>query len=300
MNWLVCVIVVIVAVNAVTCRRNYHQYQEHYKRYDTVEDPEFSRLVTKLWSLDQNRASNLDYSLSYQGRIGIRNNGRDASSRPLFSYVNRDILEKPTYKAFVRLLDNYEKTSGIKEEVSREEETEIYQFLSEVLKSPVMKYVYNYLQKKGKASRDLSNFAAKLYELWFRPFMRSRTTDSSGFEHVFVGEINPAKRIVSGFHNWIQFYLQEKSRDVDYIGFIKKGKKNHLLTMQFKWDNELKVIGSAFIGTSPEFEMALYTAVYLMGYTQVQFPLNGNNVKITCHEVSRNGIKSIASCYPTF
>jgi len=298
MNWLVCVIVGIVAVNAVTCRRNKHQYQK--RSYNPVNDPEFSRLVTKLWSLDKNRAVyNFDYQLSYQGRVPWRDNGYDASSYPLFSYVNSDILEKPTYKAFIRLLDNYQKTTGIKEDVSNKEITENYQFLGEVLRSPVMMEVYNYLKRKGKASHVLSQFKAKLYDLWFRPYMRSsrsRIFDSSGFEHVFVGEINPAKRIVSGFHNWIQFYLQERSRHVNYMGYMKTGNKNHLLMMRFKWDNELKVIGSAFIGTSPEFEMALYTAVYLMGYSQVQFPLNGNNIKITCHGINQD--KSIGSCYP--
>ena len=44
-------------------------------------------------------------------------------------------------------------------------------------------------------------------------------TDSSGFEHVFVGETRGADEVI-GFHNWIQFYLQEKADHVDYQGYI--------------------------------------------------------------------------------
>lgn len=46
-----------------------------------------------------------------------------------------------------------------------------------------------------------------------------RNKDSSGFEHVFVGE-SRAKEVI-GFHNWIQFYLQEKIGSVDYQGYIR-------------------------------------------------------------------------------
>ena len=46
-----------------------------------------------------------------------------------------------------------------------------------------------------------------------------RNKDSSGFEHVFVGE-SRAKEVI-GFHNWIQFYLQEKIGNVDYQGYIR-------------------------------------------------------------------------------
>lgn len=42
--------------------------------------------------------------------------------------------------------------------------------------------------------------------------------DSSGFEHVFVGETR-GRRTVIGFHNWIQLYLQEKLGHIDYKGY---------------------------------------------------------------------------------
>ena len=49
-------------------------------------------------------------------------------------------------------------------------------------------------------------------------FKTSTRLDSSGFEHVFVGETKSGTEIV-GFHNWIQFYLQEKNHHLDYKGY---------------------------------------------------------------------------------
>ena len=92
-----------------------------------------------------------------------------------------------------------------------------------------MQLAHTYLVSKGKSSSDVRKFKSQLYDLWFKLYRRtrgSRTLDSSGFEHVFVGETRGGKhqREVLGFHNWIQFYLQEKVGNVDYQGYIL-GKK---------------------------------------------------------------------------
>ena len=36
---------------------------------------------------------------------------------------------------------------------------------------------------------------------------------------VFVGEVKNGQ--ISGFHNWIQFFLEERAGNVDYRGYIK-------------------------------------------------------------------------------
>ena len=53
----------------------------------------------------------------------------------------------------------------------------------------------------------------------YRRSRETRVCDSSGFEHVFVGETRGDKEVI-GFHNWIQFYMQEKADHVDYQGYI--------------------------------------------------------------------------------
>lgn len=58
-----------------------------------------------------------------------------------------------------------------------------------------------------------------MYKLWFYRYRRLEYRDSSGFEHVFVGEISRGK--VTGFHNWLQFYHLERNKKLDYRGFMR-------------------------------------------------------------------------------
>lgn len=65
---------------------------------------------------------------------------------------------------------------------------------------------------------------------------------------------------------------------------------------QFEWKNQLKKIGSFFVGTSPEFDIALYTITYLMDFSGIPIYLNGMLTKVTCFGINRN--RSIGTCYP--
>ena len=60
----------------------------------------------------------------------------------------------------------------------------------------------------------------------------SRDKNSCGFEHVFVGETREGK--VIGFHNWIQFYLQEKRGNIDYRGYFRRGTVTMATTCSYK------------------------------------------------------------------
>ena len=146
------------------------------------------------------------------------------------------------------LLDNYEAGTGANEEVTSEEIKENRAFIDAILEtkvglgpgtggwrcsyhaqlgclccpSQVMKKAHAYLVSLGKSPRDVMGFKRQLYDLWFKLYRRtrgSRALDSSGFEHVFVGETRGGQEVL-GFHNWVQFYLQEKAGNVDYQGFI--------------------------------------------------------------------------------
>ena len=72
---------------------------------------------------------------------------------------------------------------------------------------------------------------------------------------VFVGEVKNGQ--ISGFHNWIRFYLEEKAGNVDYRGYIKPRSRKStaqtndddpVLTLQFKWNEVEKFVGTSFIG----------------------------------------------------
>ncbi|XP_057692567.1 uridylate-specific endoribonuclease C [Corythoichthys intestinalis] len=241
-----------------------------------VLNQELSTLFNDLWRLDTNRMTpGVDYNISVQGRAGFVSQGSqvaiDRASLPFFTNVNEVKMGNvTTISRLLKLLDNYERSTGVAEYVTVEEQTEISLFLDAILETEVMKRAHRYLVSKGQSSSNLRHFKSQLHLIWFHLYHRQRNTgpDSCGFEHVFVGEIKFNSEI-TGFHNWIQFYVQEKGQLLDYKGYKARehdlpDEDDHVVSLQFSWHSVLKPVGSSFIGTSPEFEMALFTVVFLM------------------------------------
>lgn len=68
-------------------------------------------------------------------------------------------------------------------------------FLHACMDTPVMQYVHEYLQLSGHTqARDRDAFVSELRQLWFDMYKRKVKNDSSGFEHVFLGEIKVLMR----------------------------------------------------------------------------------------------------------
>ncbi|KAM4678308.1 poly(U)-specific endoribonuclease-like [Discoglossus pictus] len=237
---------------------------------------ELSKLFNELWDADINRLTpGKDYRISLQGKAGYvpagSNQARDSASYPLFQYVDESQLKnRKTLAAFVSLLDNYEMSTGVAEVVTPEEIAENNKFLDAILETKVMKLAHEYLVNKNMSKPSIKDFKSQLYSIWFQLYTREygRGHDSCGFEHVFVGESKRGKEI-TGLHNWIQFYLQEKRNTIDYKGFVARQYKNRpdeddqVLNLQFSWKDMVKPVGSSFIGVSPEFEFAVYTIIFL-------------------------------------
>lgn len=107
---------------------------------------------------------------------------------------------------------------------------------------------------------------------------------------------------ISGFHNWIRLYLEEKAGHLDYRGYIKPrgdegartNEDDQLLTIQFNWRGVEKSVGSSFIGTSPEFEFALYTMCFLVGGEENEISLTMGQdtfkVMVKCYRMSRDKV----------
>ncbi|NXC92406.1 ENDOU endoribonuclease, partial [Cercotrichas coryphoeus] len=183
----------------------------------SITDQELLELSEQLYELDHNKARPADITLNPQHRAGPDETGdkRDRSPQPLYKFVNEELFSKPTYASFIKLLDNYQRATGREEEVTAEELREQDRFLEEVMKTQLMKKLFVFLQGKGRYSSE-QEFLQDLKEMWFGLYSRGDgEPDSSGFEHVFSGEVKKGK--VSGFHNWIRFYLLEKQELVNYF-----------------------------------------------------------------------------------
>lgn len=268
-----------------------------------------SKACSHLWKLDENAfLPNKHYTLNVQESKKAYDRS-DVADQPLFGNVNKSyFMALPTFKAFYNLLDNYEKSTGAAEVVTAEEITENWSFINAISETKCIKYLHNYLVAKGKAPKDDASFKKFLYKLWFGLYARTKTgiLDSSGFEHVFIGEISNGK--VIGFHNWIHYFIQEARGNVDYKGYIiprnrKKyealaNSETRALTIQFSWGDEVKSVSSTLIGTSPEFEIALYTLCFLEGKEDNLVNLGQYEVNIKCHHWNTRDGDKIGSCYP--
>ncbi|NWX48329.1 ENDOU endoribonuclease, partial [Steatornis caripensis] len=233
---------------------------------DAITDDDLLHVSEQLYKADHNKARPSDVAINpqYRASPGETGDEEDRSPQPLYKYVNEGLFSKPTYASFIKLLDNYERATGREEDVTAEELREQDNFLKEVMKTELMKKLFAFLHKKNRYGSE-QEFVADLKEMWFGLYSRGNgEQDSSGFEHVFSGEVKKGK--VSGFHNWIRFYLLEKRGAVNYFSHNFDGPWDtypDVLGLQFSWDGFYKEVGAAFIGCSPEFEFGLYTLCFI-------------------------------------
>jgi len=273
----------------------------------------------RLWSLDIDRLiPNVDYVIDPQGYKKSSWETGDRAERPFFKFVDPDVLARESWRTFIALLDNYDFTSGVAERVTAQEVKEEDDFLNVNLATPCMKYVHKYLVSKKLAPSGAAEFKKFVHDLWFGLYRRKVNNDSSGFEHVFVGEekenADGTSQVV-GLHNWIQIFIEEGggiaskrqgSSHLDYLGYIRPrcrvsgGEEcQRVMSVQMEWHNELKPESSVFLGTSPAFELALYTLCFLAGEEKNLVQLDQYMVEITCYKFrGPRGVMRIGSCFP--
>ena len=257
---------------------------------------DFNDACNKIWSQDKNRVFlGRHYRVSLQGRIYDASSDIDRASSPLFSYVDENVFNKPTFKSFIALLNNYNRFVGNTEDMTEAEKQESWTFLRAISSTGPIKELHKYLVKKGLASTSMNSFIQEMYKIWFYRYQRLEYRDSSGFEHVFLGEISRGK--VSGFHNWIQLYQLERKNELDYRGFFRYyNVEPSRMKLQIFWGRYKKLVTSLFLGTSPEFDMALYTLCFLVNPGKsCSCRINGEDIPVTTH--GYYGGKFVGSAY---
>jgi len=204
----------------------------------------------------------------------------DAASRPLFLNVDPDVFRRPTYGAFASLLDNYAAETNTTEVVTAKEMVEEKIFINAIMETAPMQFCHAFCRSENpeKVPASPDEFSNLLRQLWSGLYKRTKggVADSCGFEHVFVGETRDEGREVTGFHNWIRFYMEERRGALDYRGYIKPKHdydamtdgNDQVLTLQFQWNGAEKLVGTSFVGVSPEFEISLFTTCFLVGQKQ--------------------------------
>ncbi|TDH72332.1 uncharacterized protein CCR75_003429 [Bremia lactucae] len=169
-----------------------------------------------------------------------------------------------------------------------------------------MRYAHAWLLKNKKVTGEMQDFKKKLELIWFGLYRRGARNDSSGFEHIFVGEQKNGK--ICGCHNWLQVYNEERKGLIDYQGYIRPKQrrrnfmeshnKEQLITFQFHWEGKIKLVSTSLVGVSPEFEMALYTMCFLNGEENNHVHLGPYLVNIKCYAFACGKDTKIGTAYP--
>ena len=201
---------ILAVVGLLVSRIVYVALEGLFKRLHTNKD--LSNVIQRMWTEDDNRAIvGEDLIINIGRRTFTRDQSDDRCSDPLIEHFNEDLFQRESYKRFYDLLDNYESAVGVEEVMTHMEIIEMKKFVDVVVSSRPMQIAKEYLVEKNWAPSDEEKFKDWLWDVWFTLYKRGRgrgrTGDSSGFEHVFVGEIRNGS--VIGFHNWIQFYRFE-------------------------------------------------------------------------------------------
>ncbi|XP_035676514.1 poly(U)-specific endoribonuclease homolog [Branchiostoma floridae] len=254
-----------------------------FQQKQTKKQPD---IYSTLWTLDHNHLKiGVDYDLDLYGE-------------KLFPFVSRDNLEQiPTYRAFLNFLDNYDEDQP--EYVTAKEENNARAFLNRCLDTEVMQEAHNFLWKKGCVPETRNGFKDMLYKMWFTPYTRTHSDGvkrpSTAFEHTFVGETHCQHMM--GFHNWLSFYDKECLGNIQLNSYCRYDCDDRvILNIDFEWRDELRQTkDSFFVGTSPEFELALYTVCFLAGGGEkTEVVLGGQNITIATYKLNGH----IGSCYP--
>uniref|UniRef100_A0A915HEW0 Endoribonuclease n=1 Tax=Romanomermis culicivorax TaxID=13658 RepID=A0A915HEW0_ROMCU len=261
--------------------------------------------IKQLYIMDPDRANPKDIVVNYQQ---YSNSPRkvDPSKEKFFKFVNKSLINAPVYKKFSVLFDNYELNTGRREVENAQETKEIDDFLAYVYNSTVFKKTFDFLKmRRQENATNIQNFRNFFRQLWFGYYSRrSGILDTSGFEHVFVGEISKSQNAttaeIGGLHNWFRFYHLEQSGAADYSGFVVR-RRNLFAMIQFEWQNVWKPSGSFIIGSSPVFDLCAYTICFLMkpGFKSCQFDLDGCMVSVTSHKLVQNRRTFVGSAYPS-
>lgn len=231
--------------------------------------------------------------------------GVDQAPDPLFSFVNPDKLDLPTYQALKALFNNYVINVRLSEDSlgdNEVEDAEIEEFLDIILETEVMKRTQTYISDTLNLNDEAENFKSELKRIWFEIYTNNFNNISipfsSGFEHVFVGEGKRRGNGIGGYHSWIKYYFDETNNRVDFQGFNYDGNFNRqstigstipiVATIKMQWQpldmsgdpTRLlqKDMGGFFVGPSPELQIALGTIAFYES-KQGLFDLSSGNEK---------------------
>ncbi|KAL1512551.1 hypothetical protein ABEB36_002131 [Hypothenemus hampei] len=184
----------------------------------TVSDDELREFSENLLKKDSNNAMKY-VKLNVQGKTSSRSS-QDEAPLPLMK-IEEGAFRIPSIEKLILLYNNYFLDVMQNEVYTGQERIEENNFLDIIVTTPVMQFTRSFLVQKGKIGKDPREFKDLLRLIWFNMYSRGNgRIGSSGFEHVFIGEIKNNQ--VSGLHNWVYFNEEESQGRANYLGYMNK------------------------------------------------------------------------------
>lgn len=84
----------------------------------------------------------------------------------------------------------------------------------------------------------------------------------------------------------------------DEIFMLIISQKGQIVKFRMSFDGETKPVNSMFIGTPPEFDMAIYTVCFQMGPTHCPVSIDGNKFTIRAYSFYYDGKRMVGATYP--
>ncbi|XP_036341580.1 poly(U)-specific endoribonuclease homolog [Rhagoletis pomonella] len=268
----------------------------------TFVEHEIIDLTRRLFA-DEVRQNSYPIDVNFQGKTRAFQRD-DRAAQPLLKMNDALLASKPssTIALLRRLFDNYVLDVHAVEETTPEQALEEMDFLNAVLKTSIMNHTMRFLQQKDLVSSDYNDQLQLLKHIWFTQYSRFKgRMGSSGFEHVFLAEVR--EDTILGLHNWVYFHDQEQQGNLDYKGFIEKirlEKDKYVLATRFEFHNHVKPYNTLFIGTSPEFELSVYTVCFLLhGDEPCPVQMGQTKFNINTNVWNWRGRKTLAAAFPS-
>jgi poly(U)-specific endoribonuclease len=262
-----------------------------------VTDAQLRSLGAELFTLDQNNVRNI-ITVAAQGR----GTGCPGLASDRLMTVNTAAYSRPTIARLLPLFNHFRADVNIAETFTAAQTREQNEFIDAVFNTPVMRRAETFLQQNGLPS-GRANFVRNWFDLYSRG---NGALGSNGFEHVFMAETRDGS--IMGAHQWIWFDDQNRRGILNYrghrsfvgtIGGVGTANRASGIASIFNWRGFCKPISSLFIGTSPEFELAIFNVCYHARRNGLcPVTLGGTNLNIQTFDITRSGRTFVSTAYP--
>ncbi|KAI6226416.1 Endoribonuclease [Aphelenchoides fujianensis] len=206
-------------------------------------------------------------------------------------------LLKPSFSKLLALRPYFKPRAGVMELQSPEKDNKINEFLATVWNSRPFQLVLAYLTKKQHPwTVDEKTFKEAIRHIWFGVYSRAdRKLGSSGFEHVFLGEIVEKKMEVGGMHNWGKCTQTTGARTERIAAIVHTHEVNKTDPLQYRgW-----IVKRADVIASGNFLWSGYEKK-IGGFLPVHLPISvdGCEVEVQAYDLIQNTRAFIGTVYP--